>query len=119
VTWDAALIDANGLGKSIAMREVGLGRYEAGAPLGDRTNVSLRVRDADHDKMTLLHWHRPYPNEYRLARETPPAIAALRPASTHSIIDDPKRVMRRESIAHYAYFGALACMLGSILLRRL
>jgi hypothetical protein len=87
-------------------------------PLGDRTDVSLRIRDADHDKMTVLHWRRPYPNEYRLAQKPPAAIAALPAASSHSITGDIKPVQRRESIAHYAYFGALASMLASVLLRR-
>jgi Ca-activated chloride channel family protein len=118
IKWDAALLDAGALGRQVEVREVGLGRYEATVPLAGRTSASLRIRDADSDKMTVLHWRRPYPNEYRLAQETPPAVAALAAASTHSIVDGIKPVQRRESVAHFAYFSALACMLGSILLRR-
>jgi Ca-activated chloride channel family protein len=118
VKWDAALIDAEGLGSDVTMREVGLGRYQASMPLESRQNISLRVRDADHDKMSLLHWHRPYPNEYRLMQETPPALAALPLAATHTVIDELQPVVRQRSIVHYAYFAALACMLAGILLRR-
>jgi Mg-chelatase subunit ChlD len=119
VKWDAALLDAAGATQPVAVREVGLGRYQAAVPLGDQTSASLRIRDADSEKMTVLHWQRPYPNEYRLAQELPPAVAALPTASSHTIADHVPPVERRESVAHYAYFAALGCLLGSILLRRL
>ena len=119
VAWDAALVDAEGLGSPIEMREVGLGRYEAKIPLTDRSNVSLRIRDADHDKLLLRHWHRPYPNEYRLSQDVPAAVAALTPALTETVIDEIAPVKRQASVVHYAYFAALVCLIGSILFRRL
>ncbi|QDT71700.1 VWA domain-containing protein [Lacipirellula limnantheis] len=119
LAWDAALVDVQGVGSAIEMREVGLGRYEASVPLQNRQGASLRIRDTDHEKLSLLHWHRPYPNEYRLLQNPPPAMEALKTASTHSIIDELQPVMRQSPIVHYAYFGALACMIGSILFRRI
>ncbi|MCC6493178.1 MAG: VWA domain-containing protein [Pirellulales bacterium] len=119
IHWDASAMEAGGLGQAIDVQETGLGRYQAAVPLEGRAHVSLRLRDVDHDKMAILHWHRPYPNEYRLSQAPPQALAALRPADSHGVADELRPVERRQSIAQYAYFAALACMLGSILLRRL
>ncbi|MDC0935519.1 hypothetical protein OAS39_04470 [Pirellulales bacterium] len=100
------------------IREVGLGRYEANVPLAGRDRASLRLRDAEHDKTRLLHFHRGYPREYRLRQELPPAANQLPRANPHSLTTEviPTRV--RRSIVHWAYFAALGCTLASVLLRR-
>ena len=117
VHWDAAIVRASDAGGDVEVREVGLGRYEAAAPHGPHESLALRIRDADYDKMKVLHWHRPYPHEYRLAQQMPAEVAALRsPASGGST--EVATVQRQRSVSHFAYFGALACLLGSILLRR-
>jgi hypothetical protein len=117
VEWDAAIVRASDAGEEVEIREVGLGRYEAVAPHGQHERLALRLRDADHDKMKVLHWHRPYPNEYRLAQQMPAEVAALRAPAAGGAME-LATVERQRSVSHFAYFGALACLLGSVLLRR-
>jgi hypothetical protein len=119
IEWDAALLDENGNSTPVAAEEVGLGRYRANIKQTGSQRVTLRLRDTEHDKTTLLHFHEPYPAEYRLGQEVPEAIAALPVASDHTITDDITPTRRRRSTVHYAYFASLGCLLMSILFRRL
>jgi hypothetical protein len=103
----------------VPVDEIGLGRYRARVPLSNHERLTLRLRDCDHDKLKVLQYHRPYPAEYRLSRTLRPALAQLESITPKTIRNDLTPERRRKSIAHYVYFGALACLLGSILMRRL
>lgn len=118
VQWEAALLEQTGRTTDIVVREVGLGRYEAEVDLGQREHASLRVRDVNHDRLRVLHFHRPYPAEYRLGQAMPDELARLTRADTHGLTSDIEPTQIRRSVAHWAYFAALACTLVSILLRR-
>ena len=134
IQWNAILLDEDGQTQKIPVQETGLGRYTAtvhnstvhnstghntpGSPQNQKC-LTLRLRDEGHDKTKVLHFHRPYPAEYRLAQEMPPALAALSPAKPHDIVSDLTPLSCRRSIVGYLYFAALASILGSVLLRRL
>ncbi len=119
INWDATTIDSNGTTTSVPVSEIGLGRYSASVPLAGRDSVTLRLGDTVGDKVKILHWNRPYAREYRLAQETPAEITALARANPHSVSKDVHPIRTRSSIVHYAYFGAIACTLLSVLLRRI
>ncbi len=123
IAWDAIVLDQNGNDSPLAIEEVGLGRYRAVIPRSDfsagQQRVTVRLHDTDHDKTRLLHFHEPYPAEYRLGQKLPPAIDALPVALSDSITGNLRLATRRRSVAHFTYFSALACLLISILLRRL
>ena len=119
IRWSAIALDEDGNERPISVTEAGLGRYECDVPIESHERLTVRLRDEDHDKTSLQHFHHPYPAEYRLAQEMPPAIAAMTRADPHSIVADVKPQLGRHAIVHWAYFGALGCLVVSVLLRRL
>jgi len=119
IAWDALLLDASGNAHPVAIEEVGLGRYHTKISLAGERRATLRLRDADHNKTKLLHFHALYPAEYRLGQKRPESIAALPRAQADTLTRPPLPATRRRSVVHYAYFGALTCLLLSVLLRRL
>jgi hypothetical protein len=78
----------------------------------------MRLRDEDHDKTTVQHFHNPYPAEYRLAQDMPPAVSAMARIDPHSVITHIEPQYGRHSVVHWAYFAALGCLVTSVLLRR-
>ena len=117
--WDAIALDENGQEEPVAVHEAGLGRFEATVPLTGVERLTVRLHDVDHDKTTVHHFNRPYPAEYRLARQTPPALSALPRLDADSILAGVAPQVSRRSVVHYAYFPALACLVMSVLFRRL
>jgi Ca-activated chloride channel homolog len=116
--WDAVALDDNQREHPIEVREVGLGRYEAAVRIAGREHITVRLRDADHDKTSLQHFNRAYPSEYRLAQDAPAELAQLPPLGRESVVEGVSPHVIQHSVAHYAYFGALACLVLSVLLRR-
>ena len=116
--WDAAAFDENQQEQPIEVHEVGLGRYEARVPIAGREHITVRLRDADHDKTSLQHFNKPYPSEYRLAQDIPMELANLPPLSRETVVEGILPHMVEHSVAHYAYWGALGCLILSVLLRR-
>ena len=119
ITWDAILLSDSSQNQTLPVEQVGLGRYRATVPLSDAHRVTLRLRDPDHDRAKLFHFHQDYPAEYRLGHDVPPAVASLPRAASHDITTDIQPQLRRQSVVHYAYYGALASLLASVLFRRL
>jgi Ca-activated chloride channel homolog len=119
VHWNAGALDENGREEPVAVREMGLGRYEASVPIVGRQQLAVRLQDTDHDATSVQYLNRPYPAEYRLARDMPADIAALPRAEPHSIVADIRPQITRRSVAQYTYFAALAALLASVLLRRI
>ena len=117
VNWEITALDEVGKRHEVAAREVGLGRYTADVKLENQSRMTLRLHDVDHDRLKVLHYHQPYPAEYRLSQEMPSALAALGPPPL-DLHEDLVPERRRKSISHYAHFAALACLFGSVLLRR-
>ena len=118
IRWDAAMLVEGARTQPTDVREVGLGRYEVQAPLDRSDRLTLRLHDVDYDKTRVMHFHRPYPQEYRLGQAMPEALAQLKQVDAHSLVDDIVPQRRRRSIAHWTYFAALGCALASVLLRR-
>jgi hypothetical protein len=112
------VLDDSGQAEKVAVRETGLGRFEAIVPLAGRDRLTVRLRDSDHDRTSIQHYHRPYPAEYRLDCAVPQALVALPSIAAESITADISPQIIRRPIANDAYFAALGCMLMSILLRR-
>jgi uncharacterized membrane protein/uncharacterized protein YegL len=118
IQWNAIALTPDGQEQPVAVRELGLGRYEASVSTAGRERITFRLHDASYDKTSVSHYHRPYPAEYRLNQELPAPLAKLSPVGSERLTDDlqPQRV--RQPVGHYFYFAALACLVGSILLRR-
>jgi Ca-activated chloride channel family protein len=119
IHWNAIALDEDGNERPVEVSEAGLGRYECDVPIENHERLTVRLRDIDHDKTSLQHFHRPYPAEYRLAQEMPPAVSAMARVNPHSVVADIQPQRGRHSIVHWAYFGALGCLIASVLLRRL
>jgi hypothetical protein len=66
----------------------------------------------------VLHYHRPYPAEYQLRQDPPAAIAKLPSMESNTLVDNIAPQKTRRSVSHHFYFAALACLVGSFLLRR-
>jgi len=96
----------------LAERDVLAAREELSDPLGND------AADQDHDKTSLQHFNRAYPAEYRLSQEMPNAVAAMARIDPHSVVAGAEPQRGRHSIVHWAYFAALGCLVGSVLLRR-
>jgi hypothetical protein len=118
VHWNAVAIDEDGNEQALAVTESGLGRYVAAAPIEGRERLTVRLRDEDHDKTSVQHYHRAYPAEYRLAQEMPPAVAAMNRIDPHTVVAGIEPQRSRRSVVHWAYFAALGFLIASVLLRR-
>lgn len=119
IQWDAILLDDIGQQQPVEIAEIGLGRYRASVDLAGRRRATLRLHDTDYDKTKLFHFHEPYPAEYRLGQEMHADLAALDLAPKDTVTGNIPPAHRRRSVVHYAYFASLACLLMSILFRRL
>jgi uncharacterized membrane protein len=118
IHWNAIAIDEDGNEHAANVTEAGLGRYECEVPIEGHERLTMRLRDEDHDKTSLQHFNRAYPAEYRLAQEMPSAVAAMERVDPHSVVANVQPQRGRRSIVHWAYFAALGCLVGSVLLRR-
>jgi hypothetical protein len=119
IQWDAIALTPDGQQQPVVVRELGLGRYAASVSTLGCERLTVRLRDTNYDKTSVTHYHRPYPAEYQLKQELPLPLAKLSPITSERLTGDlaPQRV--RRSVAHYCYFAALVCLLGSILMRRI
>ncbi|MEL7498167.1 MAG: VWA domain-containing protein [Planctomycetota bacterium] len=118
VDWELAAVDREGRLTQYEVAEVGLGRYQATIPVDSATNLTVRLRDKDSNKLKVLHYDRPYPVEYLLSNQLPEEIEKLPSADLDQLTADLKRQPSRQSIVHWFYIAALACLLVSTLLRR-
>ena len=119
IQWDAQALDSNGRSIPVEIEEVGLGRYRARIPLEGHDQLTLRLHDKGHDKLKILHYHRPYPNEYVLSAEVPAAIIALDAYSNGGLTEGVEPVPSRKSIAHWFSILGLLCLFTGIVLRRI
>lgn len=117
IHWNAALLHEEGHTDGLEVKETGLGRYRVSFD-SDGSRLTLRLRDEDHDKTKVLHFHQPYPAEYQLAQEPPAAVAATPLADSQNIATDLTPLHGRRPITYYFYFAAILALLGSVLLRR-
>lgn len=118
VSWDAQVLDGQGSSRKVEFKEIGLGRYEAEIPLGEHEQLTARVHDTEYDKMKILHYHRPYPPEYRLSGKLPAPLESLPSLSLDAVKEDVPAVSRREPVAHYSYLTGIFLILLGLLLRR-
>jgi len=119
IDWDAQLIAPGAKPLPITVRQTGLGRYEAEAPLAGLEKASLRLHDRDNDKLKTVHFERGYPAEYRLNPKLPQEITDLQPFQIDTLATDVNPVVTRVSIAPIFCILALVSILGGILLRRI
>jgi hypothetical protein len=118
VKWDAKAVDENGAELPVMVNEAGLGRYTASVPLGGKQKLTVRLRDIENNKLKVLHYNRPSPGEYRLGQTVPPALATAPEFTAPTVKANIHPVETRQSVEPWCYFLALACALGSIVLRR-
>lgn len=117
--WDAKAVDENGAETPVTVSESGLGRYSATVGLAGKQKLTVRLRDIENNKLKVVHYNRPSPGEYRLGQAIAPALAGSPGFSADSVRENITPVETRQSIEQWCYFMALACALGSVVLRRL
>jgi len=86
--------------------------------LSGKQKLTVRLRDVENGKLKVLHYNRPSPGEYRLSQSVPPVLAAAPLFSAAEVKENITPVETRKSVEPWCYFLALACALGSVLLRR-
>ncbi len=119
IKWDAKAVDENGSELPVTVSETGLGHYAAVIPLAGKEKLTVRLRDVENSKLKVLHYTRPSPGEYRLAQSVPPSLASLPVFSAAEVRANVPPVETRKSVEPWCYFLAMACALGSVVLRRL
>jgi len=118
IQWDAQALDENSTSAAVTVTEIGLGRYEARIPLGNRKHLSLRLHDKDHDKLEVKHHHVPYPAEYRLDGKVADALQDLPRHQAATATDGLATVTQLRSVSHGFVWTALVLLLAGVLLRR-
>lgn len=116
--WDARAIDENSRELPLSIAETGLGRYAATVPLIGKEKLTLRLRDADSDKVKVLSYNKPAPPEYRLAQNVEASITNLPAFAQTEVRQGIEPIRTRRSVDSAFYLLALGCALGSIVLRR-
>lgn len=119
IQWDAQWVTAAGRTTTVPCEEVGLGRYRVTVPVQASTSQTLRLYDAEYDKMVVLHDHTPYAQEYNLAARTDMAVDRLPALDVQEIRQDMQAVHTRRPVSHWCYLLALLAMILGILFRRI
>ncbi|MEX0885615.1 MAG: VWA domain-containing protein [Phycisphaeraceae bacterium] len=119
IDWSAQVIDAFGRSENVAIEQRGLGRYHATIPVANHERLALRLHDRDHDRLRALHYHRPYPAEYRLDQRVPEALAALPPFHPSDVRADLEPASTRRALMPALVIIAMALMITGIALRRI
>ncbi len=118
IRWQPAALDENGRPLSVAIRETGIGRYEAAIPTGDARQITSRLHDTEHGNAKVVQWLRPYPAEYRLAAAPDPALTQLPAFHPASPREGLTPVRLRSSLIPHFVLASLTLLLTGLLLRR-
>jgi len=119
IEFDAQTVDDTETVDKVEVEEIGLGRYRMKVPIGDARTLSLRLHDRDFDKTVVLHFNRPYPAEYSLARQMAPALQAITGLNSDQIREGIPPLRTRRPIGHICYLLALVAMVTGLLFRRI
>lgn len=119
VPWEAVVTDQNDTAQPADVEEVGLGRYRLSVPTDGAERLSLRLHDTDADKLRVVHWRRPYPQEYALSGEADASLAEATPFEPAAIRTGVTPEPSRRPVAHWAYLTAMGLMLAGLVVRRL
>lgn len=119
VRWDASAIDATGATVPVAIRQTGVGRYQAAIDLTGRERVALSLRDPDNAVMKTLGWQRDYPAEYRLETRPHPAIAALPTFDLANPRGEIPAASVYRDITHLFVFTGFALLITGLAVRRI
>jgi len=118
IEWKAQVISDDGKVESVAVQQVGLGRYQALVPLNGRARLTLCLHDTTHDLAKVMHYQRPYPAEYQLRQRVDPDLVGLPPFDARLIRNNVPPTVRRSSATPPFVWAAIACLLLGLLLRR-
>jgi len=112
-------LDEQGEQTDIMVTETGLGQYRASVPMEKSSDLTLRLRDLDSNKLKVLHYDQPYPQEYALNRKLPESLGQIESIQPEKIRDGLTPQKTRKSIAWIFYIAALVSLLAGNLFRRL
>jgi uncharacterized membrane protein len=118
ISWQPTALDDTGTARPVAVRETGVGRYQARVSIADTRQLTFRLHDTEHGNAKLLQWLRPYPAEYRLATTADPALTALPTFDPATLRADLAPVRLRSSLVPLCCFLAITSMLAGLVLRR-
>lgn len=110
--------DAQGVRKA-QVSETGLGRYRLTVPVGGADSLSLHVRDPNRDRTLVLHYDRPYPEEYRLSGDLAPALHDVAVFHPSDIREGVTAVRTRRPVSGLCSLLSLAAMMAGLVFRRL
>jgi uncharacterized membrane protein len=119
VHFEAQTVDDTQAVHKVPVEEVGLGRYRLAVPVGDAQSLSLRVSDPNHERTVVLHYDRPYPEEYRLAGEVAPSLKDVPTQDASDIRKDLTPIKIRRPISHICFLLSLVCLVTGLALRRI
>jgi hypothetical protein len=119
ISWQPTALDDTGTARPVAVRETGVGRYQARVSVADTRQLTFRLHDTEHGNAKLLQWLRPYPAEYRLATTVDPALTALPAFAPATLRSGLAPVRLRSSLVPLCCFLAIAAMLAGLVLRRI
>ena len=119
IDWTLNSFTTEGGTESWPVNEIGLGRYSATVPVEASQSLALRLRDPAADKTRVLHYDRPYPQEYALSQTESKALTSLPQTSPASIREGIEPVRLRRSVTHWFYLLAILFLLCGNLVRRI
>jgi Mg-chelatase subunit ChlD len=117
--FEAQTVDDSQTVAKVAVEEVGLGRYRLAVPIDQAESLSLRISDPNHDRTAILHYDRPYPEEYRLSSQMAAGLKDIPPLDASRIREDLIPVKTRRPITALCCLLSLACLLAGLTLRRI
>ena len=119
VDWELTMLDDQGEETIVPVTETGLGQYRASVPMKKNSDLTLRLRDLDSDKIKVLHYDQPYPQEYALNAKLPESLTQIKGIQADEIREGLTPQKTRKSIAWIFYLAAIISLLTGNLVRRL
>ena len=119
VEWELTVLNEQGEEATVPVTETGLGQYRASVPIEKNSDLTLRLRDLDSNKLKVLHYDRAYPQEYALKQKRPESLKQVESIEADEIREGLTPQKTRKSIAWMFYIAALVSLLTGNLIRRL
>ena len=119
VEWELTALNDQGEEAIVPVTETGLGQYRVSVPIEKNSDMTLRLRDIDSNKLKVLHYDRAYPQEYALKQQRPESLKQVKSIKADEIREGLTPQKTRKSIAWIFYVVALVSLLTGNLIRRL
>lgn len=116
--WIGEVMTPAGRTEKVEVVPVGVGRYALQVPLRDRSALTLRLVDPATASLRILHYDRPYPEEYNLSDESDEQLMALERFDPGSIRTGLSPAMESYRLAPWFLLLSVCCVVAGVVLRR-